>query len=128
MKKTLLGIIFVLLLALPTQAQEANRQKCLESTVQFYNCLKGGTELQRSLATTYLLGAIQTLAALDLIDIPKNKNMAHFRFEYLDFVELNASIHNERPGHGMVMYLLQTYGKETNTEGMNYVKSLDLVR
>nr|WP_287411547.1 hypothetical protein [Pseudodesulfovibrio sp.] len=128
MKKSFLSIIFFLLLILPAQAQDANRQKCLESTVQFYNCLKGGTELQRNLATTYLLGAIQTLGALDLIEIPKNKNMAHFRFEYLDFVELNARIHDERPGHGMVMYLLQTYGKETNSEGMKYVKSLDLIR
>ena len=128
MKKAMLLLFFVLSMNGPAFGQgEGSRSRCLESTVMFYNCLKGGTEIQRNLGTTYLLGAIQTLAALDLIIQSKDKNMAHFKFEYLDFVEANGSIHNEKPGRGVTMYLLQTYGNTDNPEGLEQAKTLGLI-
>lgn len=128
MKTIVLGIVLTLLLAVPAQAQGDNQSRCLESTVMFYNCLKGGTELQRNLATTYLLGAMQTVGALNLIIPPRGKTMGHFKYEYLDFVEANGSIHNEPPARGVTMYLLQTYGNKENSQGVEYARSLGLIK
>lgn len=117
----------IILTASFAAAQDNRRDTCLESTVAFYNCMKG-TELQMNLGTTYLLGAIQSLNALKLISLPRNKSMLHYRFEYLDYVETNAKVHEVPPGQGVVMYLLDTYGNEENTKGMEYVKENGLVK
>lgn len=127
MKTAFFTIVMVLMMSLPAMAQDG-RGRCLDSTVMFYNCMKGGTELERNLATTYLLGSIQTMASLDLIVVPRDKNMAHFKFEYIDFVEANGSIHNERPARGVSMYLLNTYGNKENAQGMSYARSIGLVK
>lgn len=128
MKTILLGIVLTFMLTMPAMAQDNGGSQCLESTVLFYNCMRGGTELQRNLATTYLLGSIQSLAALNLIVFPRDKNMAHFKFEYMDYVETNGRIHNERPARGVAMYLLQTYGNKENPEGIAYARQLGLIQ
>jgi len=127
MKKMLLVMIITLCLSGQAFAQEDGRSKCLESTVLFYNCVKSGTELQRNLTTTYLLGALQTLDALGLVLPPKDKTMAHFKFEYLDYIEAHGSIHQERPGKSVIMYMLETYGDKENSKGMEYVKGMGLI-
>ncbi|BCS88945.1 hypothetical protein [Pseudodesulfovibrio sediminis] len=127
--RILLAIAFVfVILVVPALAQENTRPACLEDTVAFYNCMKGGTELQRNLATTYLLGSIHALDALELVDVPSSKSMRHLRFEYLDYVEMNASIHKETPWRGMAMYLLNTYGDSENTAGLEYAGSIGLLK